>query len=134
LEITSFNWYSFFVIKLQKEEKEMIRSNFNLKEVMDSQKEGEIKVSYTELYKIISKPWVNTQEIQKICQCGEKKATKLRKIIEEEVFKSGKNLPNSVIKVVPTPLVLKYLNISENYVYEMAKKEQSLDSLIKGKK
>ena len=112
----------------------MIRSNFNLKEVMDSQKEGERKVSYTELYKIISKPWVNTQEIQKICQCGEKKAAKLRKIIEDEVIKSGKNLPNSVIKVVPTPLVLKYLNISENYVFEMAKKEQSLDSLIKGKK
>ena len=25
-------------------------------------------------------------------------------------------------------MVLKYLNISENYVYEMAKKEQSLDT------
>lgn len=106
----------------------MKKSNFNLKEVMNSQKEGGKRVSYTELYKIISKPWINTQEIKLICQCGEKKATKIRKEIEEEVISSGKYLPNSVIKVVPTPLVLKYLNISEHYVFEMAKKEQSLDN------
>ena len=106
----------------------MKKSNFNLKEVMDSQMEGGKRVSYTELYKIISKPWITTQEIQLICQCGEKKVAKIRKEIEEEVINSGKNLPNSIFKVVPTPLVLKYLNISENYVYEMAKKEQSLDT------
>lgn len=106
----------------------MKKSNLNLKEIMELQKEGERKVSYTELYKIISKPWINTQEIKKICQCGEKKATKVRKDIEEEVLNSGKHLPNSVIKVVPTPLVLKYLNISEHYVFEMAKKEQVLNN------
>ena len=104
----------------------MKKSKFNLKEVMDSPKGGK-KMSYSELYKIISKPWINTQEIQMICQCGEKKAAMIRKTIEEEVAASGKNLPNSIFKVVPTPLVLKYLNISENYVYEMAKKEQSFE-------
>lgn len=102
----------------------MKKSNFNLKEVMNTQVKGGKKVSYTELYKIISKPWLNTQEIQKVCQCGERKATKIRKTIEEEVFNSGKHLPNSVVKVIPTPLLLKYLNISENYVYDMAKKEK----------
>ena len=107
----------------------MKRSNFDLKEIMDSQKGGN-KVSYTELYKIISKPWINSHEIQLICQCGEKKAVKIRKEIEEEVLSSGKHLPNSAFKVVPTPLVLKYLNISENYVYEMVKKEQNLKKVM----
>lgn len=108
----------------------MEKSKFNLKEVMNSQKGGK-KVSYTELYKIISKPWINTQEIQLICQCGEKKAAMIRKVIEDEVLATGKTLPNSIFKVVPTPLVLKYLNISENYVYEMAKKEQNLEAIKK---
>lgn len=101
-------------------------SNFNLQEVMNLQKKGEEKVSYTELYKIISKPWINTQEIKELCQCGSRKASSIRKAIEEEVAKTGKHLPNSVIKVVPTPMVLKYLNISEQYVFNMAKKEQEL--------
>lgn len=87
---------------------------------------GESKLSYSELYTIISKPWINTHEIQVICQCGQKMATKIRKNIEEEVEKMGKHLPISAKKVVPTPLLLKYLNISENYVYEMAKKEKTL--------
>lgn len=103
----------------------MKKSNFNLKEVMSSQKNGG-KMNYTELYKIISKPWINTKEIQDICQCGEKKAKKIRIIIENEVVDSGKSLPFSKVKVIPTPLLLKYLNISESYVYEMAKKEKNL--------
>lgn len=104
----------------------MEKSNFNIKEIMNSQKGGEHKVSYTELYKIISKPWLATSDIKIICQCGEKKAVEIRKIIEDEVLSTGKHLPASSIKVVPTPLVLKYLNISENYVYDMARKEKSL--------
>lgn len=87
---------------------------------------GESNMSYSELYTLISKPWVNTHEIQTICQCGQKMAAKIRKNIEDEVEKMGKHLPNSALKVVPTPLLLKYLNISETYVYEMAKKEKAL--------
>lgn len=104
----------------------MIKSNFDLKEVMNSQREGGKKVSYTELYKIISKPWINTKEIQTICQCGERKAMKIRQTIEQEVQNLGKILPNAMIKVVPTPLLLKYLNINEDYVYNMAMKENNL--------
>lgn len=104
----------------------MKKNDFNLKEIMSSEKNGG-KMNYTNLYKMISKPWINTKEIQQICQCGERKATKIRKTIEEEVISTGKHLPVSGVKVIPTPILLKYLNISENYVYEMAKKEKNLN-------
>lgn len=109
----------------------MKKYNFDLKAIMNFEKEGVKKLSYIDLYKIISKPWINTKEIQKICQCGERKATKIRKDIEYEVMESGKHLPNSAKKVIPTPLLLKYLNISENYVYDMAKKEKMLESGVR---
>ena len=104
----------------------MEKSDFNLKEIM-LQKKGEKKMTYNELYKIISKPWINTKEIQKICQCGQKRAAVIRKVVENEVNSLGKCLPNTAIKCVPTPLLLKYINISESYVYDMAKKEKNLD-------
>ena len=107
----------------------MEKSNFNLEEIM-LQKEGAKKMSYSELYQIISKPWINTKEIQKICQCGSKRATAIRKVIEKEVISLGKCLPNTAIKCVPTPLLLKYLNINESYVYDMAKKEKKLKEEI----
>lgn len=110
----------------------MKKIKFNLEEVMNSQEGGKKKVSYTELSKIISKQWITTYEIQQICNCGVKKATKIRRIIEEQVKNAGKGLPDSAFKVVPTRLVLSYLDINEKYVFEMAEREQRLNNEKEG--
>lgn len=108
----------------------MKKRTINLKDIMNSSNEkGEKKMSYSELYKVISKPWVNTKEIQYICQCGIRRATSIRQEIEQQVEEIGSLLPKTANKIIPTPLLLKYMNISENYIYEMAKKEKMLESV-----
>ena len=104
----------------------MKKNQFSLKKVM---KEGNYNMNYTEVYKLISKPWFNTEDIKKLCQCGNKKAIQIRKLVEEEVISKGKTLPISCYKAIPTPLLLKYLNIDVNYFYEMAKKEQEMGDI-----
>ena len=105
----------------------MNKSNFDLKKFMNSQVEGEKKVRYSYLYKFISKPRMNTHEIKMICQCGDKRSANIKKTVKEEVFISGKQLPTTAFKVVPTPLELKYLNINKKYVYDMTKIKQELE-------
>lgn len=102
----------------------MEKSKIDLRKLIE--KKGDKNMSYTELYKIISKPWISTKEIRIICQCGERQALNIRHAIEKEVKDNGQYLPNSSVKIVPTPLLLKYLNISESYVYNMARKEKAL--------
>lgn len=102
----------------------MIKSDFNLENKM---KEGSYNMNYTEVYKIISKPWASTEDIKRLCQCGNKKAVSIRKKIEDEILSKGKTLPLSCYKAIPTPILIKYLNIDSNYVFEMAKKEKELE-------
>ena len=105
----------------------MKKSDFNLEKLM---KEGFYNMKYSDVYKIISKPWASTEDIKNICQCGNKKAISIRKIIENEVINKGKTLPISCYKSIPTPILLKYLNIDIDYVFEMAKKEKELEELL----
>ena len=84
-------------------------------------------MSYTKLYSIISKPWLNTNEICILCNCSICNAIKIRKEIELIVKKMGKRIPISTHKVVPTKIALDYLCIEEQYVYQMACKEIELN-------
>lgn len=83
-------------------------------------------MTYTELYKIISKPWVSVKEIRQIAECSRDTATKIRNIIEEQIIKSGKTLPNSKTKYVPTRYVLQYLDMDENYITERALQDKNM--------
>lgn len=80
-------------------------------------------MSYQKLYSIISKPWLDTNEIKKLCNCSTCSAITIRQEIEEIVKSSGKRLPISSHKVVPTKVALDYLGIDIDYVYDMANRE-----------
>lgn len=100
---------------------------YDLKKIIEIKiMKGEPILNYTEMYSIISKPWVNTEEIKKICLCGNKKAMAIRKAVEKIVKDMGKHLPESSQKIIPTPVLLDYIGMDIDYVYEMALKEKEL--------
>ena len=41
-------------------------------------------------------------------------------VIEEQIIASGKKIPSSCRKRVPTKLLLDYLGLNEDYIYSMA--------------
>ena len=77
-------------------------------------------MNYKELSNLISKPWIDTDGIMKLAQCGKHSATKVRLDIEKLILDSGKKLPLSSRKNVPTKMVLEYLGLDEDYIYNMA--------------
>ena len=79
-------------------------------------------MDYRELSQLISFPWIDTEGIMKINNCSRHTATKIRKEIEEEIIKSGKKLPASNRKHIPTKLLLDYLGLQEDYIFNMARK------------
>ena len=83
-------------------------------------------MNYLKIFDVISKPWLSTDDIMEIANCGKCAATKIRNEIEEEVYKQGKRIPQSSPIVVPTTMVLNYLNLDEDYIYNMAKKQKEM--------
>lgn len=79
-------------------------------------------MDYIKMYELLSKPWIDTEGIMKLAQCGKHSATKIRLEIEQQILNSGKKLPLSSRKNVPTKMVLDYLGLDENYIYTMAKR------------
>lgn len=79
-------------------------------------------MNYKEMSKIISKVWINSDDIMKICNCGKNTAIKIRRDVEKSIIDSGKLVPPSMVKFVPTKLVLEYIGLDENYIFEMAGK------------
>ncbi len=77
-------------------------------------------MSYKELLELISKPWIDTAGIMKIAECGRNTATNIRMEIEQSIINSGKRIPVSNRKHVPTRLVLEYLGLDEDYIKLMA--------------
>ena len=72
---------------------------------------------------LIDKLWCTTEDIQKICNnCSYSTAMTIRKEVEEQVIKSGKRIPSSKYRVVPTLLTLDYLGIDVDRVLEMGRK------------
>ena len=86
-------------------------------------------MTYLDLYKIISEPWISVTGISKIARCSRDTALKIRNIIEEDIIKSGKGLPQCKTKYVPTRLVLDYLNFDVKNIIEMAMQEKKMLSL-----
>ena len=76
-------------------------------------------MSYKEIINVIQKPWIDVEGIMKIAQCGKYSATRIRSEIEEQITASGKKIPSSCRKRVPTKLLLDYLGLSEDYIYSV---------------
>lgn len=77
-------------------------------------------MDYKTLLQIASKPWIDTNGIMSIAQCGKNSAIKIRLEIEQSILDSGKKLPVSSKKYVPTRLVLEYLGLDIDYICNMA--------------
>lgn len=71
---------------------------------------------------VVSKVWINSNDIMKICNCGKNTAIKIRRDVEKVITDSGKLVPPSMIKYVPTKLVLEYIGLDEEYIFKMAEK------------
>ena len=74
------------------------------------------KMSYLELYQLISKPWSSVKEISLIANCGRDNAIKIRNMIEQEIIKDGKRLPIGKTIVVPTKKVIEFLGLDLDYI------------------
>lgn len=83
-------------------------------------------MTYRELYSHINKPWANVKDIQNIASCGKNKASKIRDDIITKILQNGKNVPQAKEKIVPMELVIEYLNLDLNYIFQMAKKEKEI--------
>lgn len=83
---------------------------------------GEYNVNYKELANVVSKVWINSDDIMKICNCGKNTAIKIRQDVEKTIMDSGKLVPPSMTKYVPTKLVLEYVGLDEDYIFKMASK------------
>lgn len=79
-----------------------------------------IEMDYKEMSKLIEHPWIDVNGIMKIAQCGKYSATRIRSELEEQIVASGKKIPSSCRKRVPTKLLLDYLGLNEDYIYSMA--------------
>ena len=77
-------------------------------------------MNYKEMMELISKVWINSDDIMKICHCGKNTAIKIRQNIEKTIIDSGKLVPPSMTKYVPTKLVLEYIGLDEDYIFKMA--------------
>lgn len=77
-------------------------------------------MNYKELLDIISKPWIDTNGIMQLAQCGKNSAIKIRWDIEKSILDSGLKLPKSNKRHVPTKLVLEYLGLDVEYIKNMA--------------
>lgn len=83
-------------------------------------------MNYNYVYSLLNKLWVNTEEIQKLCNCSRNSAMTIRREVEKMVEDSGKRLPTARHKVVPTMMLLDYLGIDVNTVLNITLKENEL--------
>ena len=77
-------------------------------------------MTYKDILKIALCPWIDTDGIMQLADCGVSTATKLRTDVENKILESGKKLPKSNKRHVPTKMVLDYLGLDENYIVKMA--------------
>ncbi len=71
-----------------------------------------------ETLEILSKPWCNLQDLQKLSQLGETKASKLRNDIKKNLENQGYILPKHLLPMVE---VVRYLKIDIKYLEGRAK-------------
>lgn len=83
-------------------------------------------MNYEYVCSLIDKVWLTTEDIQKLCNCSRNSAMTIRKEVENIVKESGKRIPISKFRVVPTLLVLDYLGIDVETVLSLNKKKELL--------
>ena len=83
-------------------------------------------MTYTQLLKAIMKPWLTLDDIQEISNCSRSGAVAVLQAVEDKIVKSGKMLPVTKAKIVPTKMVLEMLSLDEDYIFSMAAKEQRI--------
>lgn len=72
----------------------------------------------------LSKQWAGVQDIMILADCGENKASKIRREIEQEILAEGKTLPRD--KVVPMARAVKWLGLNEDRIIKYAKIEAEM--------
>lgn len=79
-------------------------------------------MDYVEMKELISKVWLDVDDIMRLAQCGKHSATNIRNEIEDQIVASGKKVPTGVRKCVPTKMVLDYLGLDIDYICTMAER------------
>jgi len=77
-------------------------------------------MNYKDMEEIILKPWIDTDGIMKLAECGKNTAIKIRTDIEKNIIDSGLRVPIARKKKIPTRLVLEYLGLDTDYIIQMA--------------
>ena len=77
-------------------------------------------MTYTEMNIICSKFWLTKKDIMLLCACGRDKANEIMIAVRNEIKNSGKKIPSSKTKIVPTQSVLEYLGIDIEYIKKMS--------------
>jgi len=77
-------------------------------------------MNYRDMEEIILKPWIDTDGIMKLAECGKNTAIKIRTDIEKSIIDSGLKVPIARKKKIPTRLVLEYLGLDTDYIIQMA--------------
>lgn len=83
-------------------------------------------MTYNELFKIISKPWLDIKDIKLIAEYGRDKANIIINDIINDIKEKGNKIPKIKRKIVPTEYVIQYLNINVDFVSNMALKEKKI--------
>ena len=88
-------------------------------------------MDYKYVCSLIDKVWLNTEDIQKLCNCSRKSAMDIRREVEDKIKESGKRLPTPKRKVVPTMILLDYLGIDVNTVLNVSTKGKGIITAIR---
>jgi len=89
---------------------------------------GELKITYGELFAIVSKQWANVNDIKQLCGNGRDKARHIRNEIELDIRNSGKKLLGGKEKKVPMSKVIDYLNMDIDYIAKMTMLEKRINN------
>ena len=88
-------------------------------------------MDYKYVCSLIDKVWLNTEDIQKLCNCSRKSAMDIRREVEDKIKESGKRLPTAKCQVVPTMILLDYLGIDVNTVLNVSTKGKGIITAIR---
>jgi len=89
---------------------------------------GGVKITYGELFAIVSRQWANVNDIKQLCGSGRDKARQIRAEIELDIINSGKKLLGGKVKKIPMSKVIDYLNMDIDYIAKMAMLEKKINN------
>lgn len=78
--------------------------------------------NYKYVCSLIDKVWMDTEDIMKLCNCGWNAAMSIRHEVEDQIKESGKRLPGSKRRVIPSLMTLEYLGIDVDKAISLGRK------------